>query len=289
MPRIRSVHPGLFTDEAFVSVSQAARLLWIGIWTEADDQGLFEWKPLVLKMRLFPVDNIEIGAVLEELTGADMVRRFTVDGRHYGAVRNFQRFQRPKKPNALFPMPAEFRTYVSSSEPSSEPNDDEGGGSSPPQGNEGGSVPPSGEPEPVEAASVPPTGEMSPQMEDGGGRRREESSLRSDSPLTPRRRKSARPTPGLSRAEIEDAFETLWVNYPRSDGRKKALEAFERQLALTAWDPQPIIDGLLLKLDRFDTREGGRFVPHCSTWLNQERWRDPPPPAPRDPSAAPLH
>jgi hypothetical protein len=33
MPRIRSVHPGLFTDEAFVTVSMAARVLLIGVWT----------------------------------------------------------------------------------------------------------------------------------------------------------------------------------------------------------------------------------------------------------------
>jgi hypothetical protein len=29
-----------------------ARLLLIGIWSEADDRGVFEWKPATLKMRL---------------------------------------------------------------------------------------------------------------------------------------------------------------------------------------------------------------------------------------------
>ena len=39
MPRIRSIHPGLFTDEAFVSVSDAARvlLLTLGCFSDHND------------------------------------------------------------------------------------------------------------------------------------------------------------------------------------------------------------------------------------------------------------
>lgn len=108
----------------------------------------------------------------------------------------------------------------------------------------------------------------------GQERKEETSSLRSEVPPTPRKRGGGRPRPGLPQAEIDDAFETLWVSYPRAVGRKAARDAFEKALAKTGWDPDPIITGLLLNLGRFDTREGGRFVPHCSTWLNQERWRD---------------
>ncbi len=54
MARIRSIHPGLWTDEAFVSLTPYARLLFMGIWTECDDMGSFEWSPLKLKMRLLP-------------------------------------------------------------------------------------------------------------------------------------------------------------------------------------------------------------------------------------------
>lgn len=165
MARIRSVHPGLFTDEAFVSASPLARLLWIGIWTECDDQGAFEWKPITLKMRLLPVDNADVPALLDELADLDMVRRYVVDGRNYGVVRNFARFQRPKKPNSVFPIPDEFRTYLGSSVPSSEPDDDEGGHGSPP--------PPRNPP------PVPPKGEITPQMEDGGGRGEERGSSES--------------------------------------------------------------------------------------------------------------
>ena len=54
MARIRSVHPGLWTDEAFVSVSMTARLLAIGLWNQCDDQGAFEWKPIQTQDAPFP-------------------------------------------------------------------------------------------------------------------------------------------------------------------------------------------------------------------------------------------
>ena len=113
MARIRSVHPGLFTDEAFASASMAARLLLIGIWTEAWDDGVFEWKPLTLKMRIFPAEgNIDVGALLAELEGLDILKSFDVGGRRLGAIRNFGKFQNPKKPNSSKALPVSLHAYV---------------------------------------------------------------------------------------------------------------------------------------------------------------------------------
>ncbi|CAI9119564.1 hypothetical protein [Brytella acorum] len=112
MARIRSIHPGLYTDEAFATVSIAARMLIIGIWNHADDGGGFEWKPLSLKMRIFPADNVDVAALLEELRAADIVKKYDVEGRSYGAVRNFGRWQRPKKPDRFCPMPPSVREYA---------------------------------------------------------------------------------------------------------------------------------------------------------------------------------
>ncbi len=134
MPRIRSVHPSLWTDEAFVSLSMPARLFYIGLWTEADDQGVFQWKPLSLKMRLLPADNVDAEVLLSELLENQLVTSYDIDGKGYGLVRNFTKFQRPKKPNAIHPLPPEFPT-------SSE----------------------------LVPHQFPTSGENPPQMEDGGG------------------------------------------------------------------------------------------------------------------------
>lgn len=111
MARIRSIHPGLFTDEAFMSASAHARLLIIGIWTEAWDDGVFEWKPLTLKAKLFPVDAVDVPALLEELVSLDFIRAFEA-GKKYGAIRNFQKYQKPKKPNSSEVLPASLSSYV---------------------------------------------------------------------------------------------------------------------------------------------------------------------------------
>jgi len=149
MARIRSIHPGLFTDEAFASLPMAARVLLIGIWTEADDHGVFEWKPLTLKMKVFPADAYTQDAV-EEMLGylraAGCIKRVDMDGKGYGLVRNFCLWQRPKKPSYRYPLPGNMRSYVGLK----------------------GAIPP-----PVEN-QYPTAPEKAPQMEEGGGRRKGE-------------------------------------------------------------------------------------------------------------------
>lgn len=121
MARIRSIHPGLFTDEAFMTASTSARLLIVGIWTEAWDDGVFEWKPVSLKARLFPADNVNIASLLSELSDLNFIREFSVGDRKYGAIRNFRKFQRPKKPNSSDVLPDELRIYVAIDSVSSPP------------------------------------------------------------------------------------------------------------------------------------------------------------------------
>jgi len=121
MSRIRSIHPGFFTDESFVQVSAHARLLLLGLGVEADDKGTFPWKPVTLKMRLFPMDVVDIQELLQELCQADAIRRYMMDGKEYAAIRNFRLHQRPKKPNDINPMPVEFGIYVGLTPDSSPP------------------------------------------------------------------------------------------------------------------------------------------------------------------------
>jgi hypothetical protein len=120
MARIRSIHPGIWTDEDFAGLSMAARVLYFGILTEADDHGVFEWKPTGLKMRIFPADKISVEPLLNELISADKVSRVNIDGRDYGLVRNFCKYQRPKKPTYRHLLPDDYRTYVGLSDDSSE-------------------------------------------------------------------------------------------------------------------------------------------------------------------------
>lgn len=158
MSRIRSIHPGIWTDEAFMSLSAYARLLLMGIWTEAFDDGVFEWKPLTLKARIFPVDNVDVNELLLELFHANLIARMEAHPKRPGVIRNFQRYQRPKKPNKSHMMCEEWLDYVGA-KAAQEPSDDDGSEAVPNQFGTGSEKP--------------------AQMEDGGGRG--SSSLRSES------------------------------------------------------------------------------------------------------------
>jgi hypothetical protein len=105
MSRIRSIYPGQWTDEDFVVLSAFARLLTLAIRNEADDNGVFEWKPLQIKVRLFPVDAVDVGALLAELEEHRHIASYQAEGRRYGVIRNFARFNKPRRPSALYPMP----------------------------------------------------------------------------------------------------------------------------------------------------------------------------------------
>jgi hypothetical protein len=144
MSRIRSTHPGIWTDERFVSLQPIARLLFMGIWNECDDNGSFEWAPLKLKMRLLPADNADAAQLLVELVDAGCIAKYDCDDRSYGAVRNFCRYQRPKKPNCLYPQSDIIREWVATSARQSHsgsalvPNQSSTGGEKSPQRKEEG-------------------------------------------------------------------------------------------------------------------------------------------------------
>src|SRR3546814_8031811 len=112
MARIRSIHLGFFTDERLVSTSIAARVLFLGLGLEADDKGIFEWKPVTLKMRIFPADNVDVDDLLDELVRGKVILPYELEGRKYGAIRNFRKHQRPKTPNDVHPATPEILNYV---------------------------------------------------------------------------------------------------------------------------------------------------------------------------------
>ncbi len=178
MARIRSIHPGLWTDETYVSLSPFARLLFLGIWNECDDMGSFEWSPVKLKMRLLPADSVDAVALLDELAEAGCIMAYEAGGKRYGAVRNFCQYQRPKKPNSTYPQTEAVRNWVNIEARSTR----DGGELDTPSATVSGELTPpsaktSGEPKPRKRGAsgeavgnqLPTGGEKSRQRKEGGG------------------------------------------------------------------------------------------------------------------------
>lgn len=93
MARIRTVKPEFFTSESVCSVSPLARLLFIGLWCEADREGRLKWKPKTLKIRYLPVDSCDILSVANELISEGMISVYEIDGHSYCDIPSFKSHQ----------------------------------------------------------------------------------------------------------------------------------------------------------------------------------------------------
>ncbi|WP_271300656.1 hypothetical protein [Sphingomonas sp. CV7422] len=142
--------------------------MFMGIWTECDDMGSFEWSPLKLKMRLLPADNVDAAELLVELQATECIMSYEICGKRYGAVRNFCQYQRPKKPNSTYPQTEAVRDYVGTEARSTRDGTEPTPASTP----LGSSPTPSSSDASGESVGnqLPTGGEKCRQMEDGGGR-----------------------------------------------------------------------------------------------------------------------
>lgn len=76
---------------------------------------------------------------------------------------------------------------------------------------------------------------------------------------------------------FEAEFAEFWELYPRKVARPRALKAY-----LAIKDPHDeIMAGLKPWLDYWKIKNEPQYVPHPSTWLNECRWQDSPPPVSR--------
>ena len=73
--------------------------------------------------------------------------------------------------------------------------------------------------------------------------------------------------------ETERRFEEFWKKYPKHVSRKTAKEAFAKQKINGEF--QLILDDIELKSHSSQwQKNGGEFIPHPATYLNQRRWED---------------
>lgn len=90
MARIRSIKPAFFRHQELFELEQQTgfpcRVAFAGLWTAADREGRFRWRPAELKLDCLPFDAVDFGAVLDALSRGGFVRRYEVEGRVYGWI-----------------------------------------------------------------------------------------------------------------------------------------------------------------------------------------------------------
>lgn len=255
MARIRSIHPGLCTDEAYMEMSIEAKAAWPTFWTVADDRGAFDWKPKSIKAAILPADNVDMIAILEEWKSLGVIRAVEIDGKPCGLVKNFCRFQSPKFPSYRYELTEDMLKYVRWTPKKT------GKGSSSTDGDSGMDT---GEdedqPEPIPPHIQKLSGSTAVALPPGEERRGEE-----------RKGEEVRSLRSLTAGE---RFEEFWRLYPRKDAPGDARRALT--IALTKTDLPTIIAAIA----NADWGDNPRFIPAPAKWLEGERWLDKPPSAP---------
>jgi hypothetical protein len=97
MARIRTVKPGLFRHEALFDAEQQSglplRLAFVGLFTVADREGRFRWRPRHLKLDVLPYDSVDMEAVLKALEAAGFICAYEVEGERLAFIPSWQRHQ----------------------------------------------------------------------------------------------------------------------------------------------------------------------------------------------------
>lgn len=108
MARIRTIKPEFWTSAQVLECSTNARLLFVGLWNFADDQGRHPDNPKQCKAEVFPADDFtlaEVKEMLNELSKNGLIERYTHDGKGYFYIPGWhhQRIDKPQK--AKYPDP----------------------------------------------------------------------------------------------------------------------------------------------------------------------------------------
>jgi hypothetical protein len=100
MSRSRNIKPGFFKNDQLAELPFEFRILFQGLWCEADREGRLLDRPKRLKAEIFPYDDVDVGRGLNMLDGFGFIQRYTVAGVGYIQITNFAKHQNPHKKEA---------------------------------------------------------------------------------------------------------------------------------------------------------------------------------------------
>ena len=108
MSRARNIKPGFFKNEKLAELPFEDRILFQGLWCEADREGRLEDRPKRIKAEVFPYDDVDVDAALNRLQQAGFVVRYESAGKRCIEVVNFAKHQNPHKKEAASVLPERF-------------------------------------------------------------------------------------------------------------------------------------------------------------------------------------
>ena len=119
--RIRSIKPEFWRSPDVAELSIEDRLLWIGLWSYVDDNGVGKDRAPVIAADLFAFDLsrdapdtlARVSRGLQNLSASGRITRYTIDGDDWLCINNWSRHQRIDRPNKpRYPLPTSDNTEI---------------------------------------------------------------------------------------------------------------------------------------------------------------------------------
>ena len=258
MARIRTVKPEFFRHEKLFDAEQATglplRLAFAGLWTVADREGRFRWRPRTMKPDILPYDEVDFSAVMDALHEHGLVRRYEHDGEHYGYIPSFARHQHlnPREAKSVLPSPDDS-TLITWGELTRQPR--------------------------VNGASARVDDLDNLASGEGKGREGEREQEMEGEGGSGRKGKIAAQPPRRSRLQTDRLnghkrdFEIFYQAFNHKKSRGAAEKAYEAALKIA--QPADILVGAI-SYARSRQGQDPNFTKHPATWLNQKCWLDEP-------------
>lgn len=106
MSRSRNIKPGFFKNDLLAQCHPLARILFAGLWCEADREGRLEDRPARIKAECLPYDECDTNALLGALADRDFITRYEANGKRYIAINEFLVHQNPHQREVPSVIPA---------------------------------------------------------------------------------------------------------------------------------------------------------------------------------------
>lgn len=96
MARARNIKPGFFRNEILGTIDPYISLLFAGLWTLADRDGILEDRPMRIKADIFPYrDSLDVNGYLTELATLGFIHRYQAEGLALIKIDKFEEHQSP--------------------------------------------------------------------------------------------------------------------------------------------------------------------------------------------------
>ena len=244
MAAARMLRPDLMASERIAELHFMTRWLWLALFTAADDFGLVELSYGSIR-RAAPLEvwtREQIEKMLAELTDAELITPYEVEGKRYAAMQRWQSHVNSMRPRCPLPTwglshcraPLGFKdqkTRISASLYFKHLPD-------------------------LVGHQPPTSGSLVP--EEVRGKREEVKEKPKAKPSVPKRARC-------------DGFDEFWSTYPRKDAKTEAITAWDKL------DPDAELRATILAAiaSRKQSDQWKRgIIPLPATYLNKRRWED---------------